>query len=307
MTITLLPNTSQHDNISFMLHAVNKPLDYALVSIQSLLIRDIVREDDMYYFDLSLYGLTVTTNVTTESDIMEATVINRNATHVRLMWSQPDEPITQDKLCYKRVKSDTNAIFDAIGYLILDLFNQQVVPVIDPYTLTHHTSPLVLPLVDTLSHVTIKRGDLLKSSEDILVQQVNTLGKMGAGLAQSIRKQYPFVYDEYMAFCKQHADTNTLGRILWTKQGDSPIIANIFGQATIRSNYQDKRCHTNYIAVSRAIDKVVSEAKRTNRSVAFPFGFGSNLAGGDFKSILRMLDDTSRRHNQPITVYQLQS
>ena len=304
MLITLLPNQSQHDDVSFILHHPESPLHNALVSVHTLLVRNIVREDDMYYFDLSLYGLDVTTNFSTETNIVDATVMSRIATHVRLTWSQPDEPITQDKLRYKRLTRDTNAIFDAVAHLVTDLFNGTPVEVIEPNQTTTHVT--ALSTIDSnVSNVHVKKGDMLDSDSDIIVQQVNTLGKMGAGLAKAIRNRYPFVYDEYMAFCATNAGTTMLGRILWTKQGDSPIVANIFGQASIRSGYRDTKCHTNYLAVSLGIDKVISEAKRTNRSVSFPHGFGSGLAGGDFHTIMLMLHDSATRHAQPVTVYQL--
>ena len=47
------------------------------------------------------------------------------------------------------------------------------------------------------------KGDLLKALEDgkiaYAIHQVNCQGRMGSGIAKSIRAKYPIVYDNYMA------------------------------------------------------------------------------------------------------------
>ena len=41
--------------------------------------------------------------------------------------------------------------------------------------------------------IPVIRGDILRSDTDIIVQQVNCQGVMGAGLAKQIASQYPEV------------------------------------------------------------------------------------------------------------------
>lgn len=48
-----------------------------------------------------------------------------------------------------------------------------------------------------------RTGNLLHSTMQTLVNPVNTAGAMGKGLALQFRKQYPAMYAEYEALCKQ--------------------------------------------------------------------------------------------------------
>ena len=46
--------------------------------------------------------------------------------------------------------------------------------------------------------------DLLKIDNGIICHQVNAMGKMGAGIALSIRKKWPVVYNDYMIAYKNN-------------------------------------------------------------------------------------------------------
>lgn len=46
-----------------------------------------------------------------------------------------------------------------------------------------------------------KRGDILTSSADAIVNTVNTRGVMGAGLALQVKQTYPAIFAEYKAAC----------------------------------------------------------------------------------------------------------
>lgn len=47
------------------------------------------------------------------------------------------------------------------------------------------------------------RGDLLKSSAQVLVNTVNTVGIMGAGIALQFKEQYPEMFQKYQTLCKK--------------------------------------------------------------------------------------------------------
>ena len=42
------------------------------------------------------------------------------------------------------------------------------------------------------------KGNILNATEGIIVQQVNCMGVMGAGLAKQIRDKWPSVYNRYL-------------------------------------------------------------------------------------------------------------
>lgn len=51
--------------------------------------------------------------------------------------------------------------------------------------------------------VTVKKGDLFRSSAQTLVNTVNCVGIMGKGLALEFKKRFPGMYDHYVALCAQ--------------------------------------------------------------------------------------------------------
>jgi O-acetyl-ADP-ribose deacetylase (regulator of RNase III) len=48
-------------------------------------------------------------------------------------------------------------------------------------------------------------GDILTADVEALVNPVNTVGVMGAGLALQFKRKYPDVYQEYRVACRQKA------------------------------------------------------------------------------------------------------
>lgn len=138
--------------------------------------------------------------------------------------------------------------------------------------------------------------DLFDSDADIYVQQVNTLGVMGRGLAKTIANKYPNVLDDYRTFVKVNP-SNLLGRVNWSRQDESsPIIANVFAQQTIKTYSPHIDCHTNYFALLTGLLSVAKGAVRTNRKVAIPYGLGANLAGGDWNFIIWLISFVKNEH-----------
>ena len=50
--------------------------------------------------------------------------------------------------------------------------------------------------------INIVKGNILNATEDIICQQVNCKGVMGAGLAKQIKEKYPEVFESYSEFYK---------------------------------------------------------------------------------------------------------
>ena len=55
---------------------------------------------------------------------------------------------------------------------------------------------------ETPSNITFRRGDLFASGAQALVNPVNCVGVMGAGLARQFRDQYPAMFADYRAQCR---------------------------------------------------------------------------------------------------------
>lgn len=134
--------------------------------------------------------------------------------------------------------------------------------------------------------IKIIEGNILDTDRDIIVQQVNCLGVMGAGLAKTILGKYPKVKKEYVNFCrKERIPEYLLGKVHYVQVYDGKEIANVFGQLSIRKNQYDKAVYTNTKALITGIDEVRKKAEIIGQSVAIPSYIGCNLAGGDWEEI----------------------
>ena len=130
--------------------------------------------------------------------------------------------------------------------------------------------------------IPVKIGSLFSSGADLLVQQVNCQGVMGAGLAKQIAFHYPEVYREYKAFCQKYATSaEMLGKVLIVETYGDTYVANIFAQDKCGRN----GCFTDYAALKEGFTKVAESAKTANMSVAIPYGIGCGLAGGNWEIV----------------------
>lgn len=72
--------------------------------------------------------------------------------------------------------------------------------------------------------VTVKTGDLFKSSAQTLVNTVNTVGVMGKGIALEFKKRFPEMFADYQQRCER--GEVRLGRPYLFKRATSPWILN---------------------------------------------------------------------------------
>lgn len=141
-------------------------------------------------------------------------------------------------------------------------------------------------------------GSLLDSKAQILVHQVNCQGRMGSGIAKTIRDTYPIVYDEYMKYCEQHPDPKMrLGNINIVKVSNKQAVCNLFGQ--LQYGYDGKR-YTSYDAVSDALERLRDFCvEKGVKSIAFPKKMGCGLGGARWvvigMMILEIFDKTDLR------------
>ena len=156
------------------------------------------------------------------------------------------------------------------------------------------------------------QGDAVQSlikhsgKKQILVQQVNCQGVMGAGIAKQIRAQYPVVFEKYKKFCPK-PDKNMLGKVLPVQVANGTHILNIFGQEF----YGNKRGHiyTDYAALKAGLTKTLDYAVAKGiRVVKMPYGIGCGLAGGDWNivsAMLKELANTNKYADLTVVLYKL--
>jgi len=145
------------------------------------------------------------------------------------------------------------------------------------------------------------KGNLVTGNYDVFCHQVNCKGVMGAGIAKQIRDKYPEVYHAYIANHRLGADR--LGTNLYVKTKDDRVCVNMFAQDCYG---RDKR-HTDYGAFRSCLvdlkDFLAHESE--NVIVAFPYGIGCGLAGGDWVLIQGMLKEFSEQVQQKVLIVSL--
>lgn len=131
-----------------------------------------------------------------------------------------------------------------------------------------------------------KNGDLFMSQSKYLCHQVNCLGKMGSGIARTVRNRFPTAYEEYRTFCQ---GANSPGMLL------GKILQSECNGKTIMHMFAQERCgrhirYTDYAAFRECLRKIKS-AVPTGSTIAFPHGIGCGLGGGDWSIILPMIEE----------------
>ncbi len=140
-------------------------------------------------------------------------------------------------------------------------------------------------------------GDILNTNANIIVQSVNHRGVMGAGLAKQIKNKYPEIVHGYVHMCKTHSFREIMrnGLVYFYTILDEDgkkirQVASVFGQ----EYYGTDRRHTNYLSLMNGIIWVFEYAESQGYSVAIPSGIGCGLGGGDWQTVLMMLNDNLR-------------
>ena len=133
--------------------------------------------------------------------------------------------------------------------------------------------------------VSIVRGDLLEAAVPYICQQVNCQGVMGAGLARQIKDKWPHVYERYRELCEKKKQKQSLLGTVQIVNGrfGSPTVINIFGQFEFGHN----GVYTDYSALTRAFNDL--NKRFAGKTLAFPYGFGCGLAGGEWTDVEMMM------------------
>ena len=151
----------------------------------------------------------------------------------------------------------------------------------------------------------IVEGDLLKSDCTMIMHQANCFGKMGAGIAKQIAKEYPSVYLADINYDIPVGSRDRLGRwsgaFVTSNYTNTPqLIVNLYGQYNYGRGLQ-----TDYDALSWALATALVQTKSHTGKVGVPYGMGCRLAGGDWRIVSNILDDISGGQGLDIYAYKL--
>lgn len=145
--------------------------------------------------------------------------------------------------------------------------------------------------------ITIKEGNLLDATENIIGHQVNCF-TMGSGIAKQIIDKYPIILWEFKKFVKNN-NINALGKCQFIEIGKNKYIANLFAQY----KYGLDKQHTRYDYLLECLCDLKNNAQYYNLSIALPYYIGAGRGGGNINDIHDIIKAAFWDYN--VTLYRL--
>lgn len=150
--------------------------------------------------------------------------------------------------------------------------------------------------------VHLEIGNLLDAPVDYICHQVNCQGRMGSGIAKSIREKWPKVYEEYALKCngpKSKSDP-LLGSVQLVETPDCTVI-NMFSQQYYG---YDGRRYTSYDAFWACLGKIKEQVPKGSK-IGFPYKIGCGLGGANWQVIFQMIMEVLEEDYQ-VYIYTLE-
>lgn len=149
--------------------------------------------------------------------------------------------------------------------------------------------------------IKIVSGNILDAKEDLICHQVNCYGVMGSGVAKAIREKWPEVYRNYKGYCYDHGPTYLMGTCLLVPiNNGNQAVVNMFAQ---NSYGRDDRRYTSYDSFYNCLE-FIDETVSRHCSIAFPYGIGCGLGGGNWNIIHAMIEDVLDERD--VVIYKLE-
>ena len=126
-----------------------------------------------------------------------------------------------------------------------------------------------------------KIGNLIEASEFCILHGCNAQGRMGSGVAKTIRSKFP---EEYIK--EYNLNGLHLGQVIWA-DSNGKLIANGITQEFYGYN---KNTYIDYNAINRVMWTVHDAAVALNFDVAMPL-IGAGLGGGSWKKISEIIEN----------------
>lgn len=151
--------------------------------------------------------------------------------------------------------------------------------------------------------ITYHDGDILESGADVICQQVNCKGVMGAGLAKQIRNKYPKVYTEYKKRCECSSEiSELLGHAQFISVGET-VVVNCFGQDGYGRDRE--KVYTYYPALARSFQEVFKRYFGTQKTIAIPYGIGCGLAGGNWNTVIDTIEFVFEGYDGEVQIWRI--
>ena len=149
--------------------------------------------------------------------------------------------------------------------------------------------------------IRIIEGDLLETTADLILHQVNCQGKMNSGVAKAIREKWPNVFDEYCKLCS--SPFLKLGMCQPVTISDSQKVINMFSQD--KYGY-DGEMYTSYDAVNKCFKNTKGYMQSNGfKRLAIPYKMCSCRGGANWDVILALLKANFEDSDITIEIYKL--
>lgn len=158
-----------------------------------------------------------------------------------------------------------------------------------------------------------RTGDATEASRDgagIITHICNDIGRWGRGFVVAVSRRWPQPEARYRAWHRgeppaedeERSGTFQLGEVQYVTVEDGLIIANLIGQHDIRriGGHPPVR----YQAIRAGLEKIAEKARQLDTAVAMP-RIGAGLAGGDWKTIETIVENTLAAAGVRTLVYTL--
>lgn len=134
----------------------------------------------------------------------------------------------------------------------------------------------------------------------LICHVVNDLGLMGSGVARALFEKWPAVKSEYVKWAKSKNNFE-LGNIQALKVDENIAVVNMIGQRDIKPI--NGIPPVRYGALRKSCKKVAEIASKYNATVNVPYKMGSDLAGGDWNEVEKILIEELASKDIEVVVY----
>lgn len=156
-----------------------------------------------------------------------------------------------------------------------------------------------------IKYVTADMLDFSVDMPDMIIHQTNCEGRMGGGVAKSIKEKFPQVYVEYLEFIAHKrfvGENNLLGQVFETnvRIGDNVVkFVDVFAQNSCSENtslYPDGRftsydaLHDGLAAVMKSIVIPLWEKKKRPLNIWMPAKIGCVKGGGNLAIVTAIIN-----------------
>ena len=146
-----------------------------------------------------------------------------------------------------------------------------------------------------MGEIVTRTGNMLDSNAEILVNPVNCIGVMGAGLARQFKARYPEMYKQYRQDCL--SGRITTGRVTMYRVRDGRTVA-----AFPTKNHWENPSKLEY--VREGLKSLRSQLVNTTvGSIAVP-ALGSGLGGLDWRDVRPLIVEALQIDGLTVELYE---